>query len=110
MFQEALAGHLGTRTREMGVRVYDKLLERGAEAEKAHEWANQIAERFGACKRKTDNDPLADLEIEQLVHFSPAEQAAIDDLITQLVESKHDPNEQDLDLLRKVSIHKGLAQ
>jgi len=94
LFEQALKGHLGTRTKEMGVRVLNKLKEKGVAEENAKKWAQQIAERFG--KRSGDN-----LEIEQLAHFSPEEISAIDSLVEKLAQTKRGPSEDDLNLLRE---------
>lgn len=102
VFEEGLAGHVGTRTKLMGKEVF-KALKAGGIAEKtAREWAKSIAERFGKLKseKKTEND--ADLEIEQLAHFSPEERKAIDALVQKLVEQRDaPPTQDDLGLLVK---------
>ena len=41
------------------------------------------------------------MEIEQLVHIGPTEQAAIDTLVATLVEEQRAPEKEELDLLRK---------
>lgn len=100
LFESALAGHVGTRTKTMGKEVF-KALKAGGIAEKtAREWAKLIAQQFGKLKseKKTEND--ADLEIEQLAHFSPEEREAIDALVRRLVEQRDaPPTEDDLGLL-----------
>src|SRR6266481_3616719 len=94
LFEQALKGHLGTRTKEMGVRVLNALKEKGVAEEQAKKWAQQIAEKFG--KRSGDN-----LEIEQLAHFSPEEISVIDSLVEKLAQNKRGPSEDDLNLLRE---------
>jgi len=71
-FSTELAGHVGTRTKEMGKTIYQRLREKTSEAN-AREWAKQIAGQFGKLKAANANDPLQELEIEQLAHFSPEE-------------------------------------
>lgn len=128
IFQEAFDGHLGIRTKEMGWQVYralvggqglaDVIAEKesapvrpAVEEKKAVAWAQQIAGRFGKLKtpkEKKDDDEKVDPEkqkkeslcVEQMVHFSPAEIAAIDDLLGRLAESGKKPEEKDLELLR----------
>src|SRR5713226_10422427 len=45
-FQKALANHLGTRTKTMGVKIYNTLLEKKMPDKKAKEWAQKIAQVF----------------------------------------------------------------
>lgn len=119
VFEDALAGHMGTRTKEMGRRVYASLRERDVAGGKAAEWSAAIAEQFG--KRKTKSDAvrralkkrfgdddvveeelrLYELEIEQLAHFSPEEVAAIDALVDTLAARGSGPETDELDLLKK---------
>ncbi len=98
-FEAALAGHLGTRTKRMGKEVFDALKEAGIAEKPAREWAKDIAKKFGKPKsdKKIEND--ADLEIEQLVHFSPEEREAINALVATLVKRNDKPTEDELKLL-----------
>ncbi len=108
-FELALAGHVGTRTKEMGRKVYQSLLEKNVTEKKATEWSKAIAGVFGKLKtlskKEKDNaDPeklLTELEIEQLAHFSPEEEQAIDALINEIATSGEAPTEEQLALLRK---------
>jgi CRISPR system Cascade subunit CasC len=75
-FKQALAEHVGVRTKEMGVRVYRSLIEKGVKDKQAQDWAKSIAGIFGklkSAKKGEDEDSLIGLEIEQLAHFSPEE-------------------------------------
>jgi CRISPR system Cascade subunit CasC len=101
VFQSALSGHVGTRTKEMGKQVYRSLQEKGIGEQQAFEWAKNIAGRFGKLKSANKNEPSEELEIEQLAHFSPEEQAAIEALTVKLASSKTAPSEEDLQLLRR---------
>src|SRR5690625_4462902 len=47
LFQEALRSHLGTRTKDVGEKVRQKLLELGVTEKQAEEWAVDIAKVFG---------------------------------------------------------------
>lgn len=100
-FESAMAGHVGVRTKEMGVKVYEALKAKGIDEKKAREWAKMIAEQFGKLKsdKKTENNQ--DLHIEQLAHFSPEEQAAIDALVAKIAAAGSAPSESDLELLCK---------
>lgn len=99
LLQSALSGHIGTRTKKLGLGCYEKLLASGVNEKKALEWAKEIAAQFGALKKDKDN-PLNELEIEQLVHISPAEQAEIDVLLVKLGEEQRAPEKDELILLR----------
>lgn len=94
VFQQALAGHLGTRTKRLGKEhVYDKLKEAGIDDKKALEWTSRIAGQFG----KLQNDKI---HIEQLAHISPEEQKAVDDLTDTLIAENREPEDDELKLLR----------
>ena len=94
VFAEQLRGHLGTRTKCMGLKVYEDQINGGVPDKKALKWAAEIAGVFGKLKKNG-------LEIEQLAHFAPEECAAIDALVTRLVQSGEPPTKEDLTLLRK---------
>lgn len=101
VFEEALAGHIGTRTKEMGIKIFDDLTKAGIEEKEAKEWAMAIAEQFGKLKGKSKDKPRHDMEIEQLAHFSPEEIQDIEALTRTLIEENHQPTEEELHLLRK---------
>ncbi|KIE42612.1 type I-E CRISPR-associated protein Cas7/Cse4/CasC [Geobacter anodireducens] len=101
LFQQALGDHVGTRTKLLGVMVYEKLVAGGIKEKQAKGWAQKIAGVFGALKKAKDKEPLADLEIEQLVHVSPAELKAIDELVELLGSQNRAPEDAELNLLRK---------
>jgi CRISPR system Cascade subunit CasC len=100
VFQAALKGHIGTRTKEMGITVFDALIKDGVGEKNARDWSRLIASQFGKLKsdKKTANNE--DLHVEQLVHFNPEEEAAIADLVARLASSNTAPNDDDLKLLR----------
>ncbi len=115
-FSDALKGHIGTRTKTMGIKIYNSLKEKNVPHKKAMEWSKAIAGVFGKLKTlsKKDKDGLKDLdkneqikkemtelEIEQLAHFSPEEEAAINTLIDKLIAADKGPGDDDLNLLRK---------
>ncbi|CAB1368081.1 type I-E CRISPR-associated protein Cas7/Cse4/CasC [Denitratisoma oestradiolicum] len=77
VFDTALAGHLGIRTKRLGEEVRNKLLAAGMVESKANELAAQVAGEFGKLKKDS-------VEIEQLCHVTPEEQAAVDALATKL--------------------------
>lgn len=100
LFQEALGGHIGIRTKRLGTQLYERLIARGVKETKALAWAKAIAGGFGALK-KDKNNPLNELEIEQLVHLSPDEIESIDQLVETLITEDRAPEKEELELLRK---------
>lgn len=100
-FAKTFEGHIGTRTKEMGIQVYQALITKNVAEKDAKTWAKQIAEIFGKPKKANEEKPLQDLETEQLVHFSPEEKTAVFALVDQLVEKNSAPSADDLKLLQK---------
>lgn len=98
--QSALADHIGIRTKKIGLGCYEKLIASGVNEKNALEWSKEIAGQFGALK-KDKNNPFNELEIEQLIHISPAEQAGIDTLLIKLGEEQRAPEKEELELLRR---------
>lgn len=111
--QEALSGHIGIRTKEMGTKIVAALTTGNTlpdilsnqekspsrtpvPEKKAVEWAKAIAGQFG---KLTSGGEAA--KIEQIAHFSPEEIAAIDSLLGKCVTSGKVPDNEDLSLLRK---------
>lgn len=101
VFSETLKGHVGTRTKVMGVEVFHTLCMKEVAEGKAKDWAKQIAEVFGKLKKANTNVPLEELEIEQLAHFSPDEKEAIFKLVEKMAAQNAGPAKEDLDLLMK---------
>lgn len=101
IFSEALTGNKGVRTKSMGIEVQKSLVAKGVPEKKAIEYAASIAGVFGKNKAKDKGDPYQELEIEQMAHIGPSEQAAIDALTTKLAREGGEPSESDLALLRK---------
>lgn len=101
IFAEAMKGHVGIRTKVMGVEVYETLKAKGVSEGNATSWAKQIAEVFGKAKKANALKPLEELEIEQLAHFSPEEKKSIFALADKLAVSNVAPSAVDLKLLQK---------
>ncbi len=118
VFESALKGHVGTRTKELGVSIFESLTAKGVAEKKAIDWAQSIVGVFGKNKSLSSKEKaelkepetsdqrkqqliLKPLEIEQLVHFSPEELAAIDLLVDSSAASGEAPQKGELDLLRK---------
>jgi len=101
LFEGALKDHIGTRTKLKGVKVFKRLRGANVPEESAKKWAQAIASQFGKLKAANANKPLHDLEIEQLAHFSPEEESAIDALADRLAQEQRLPTEEELRLLRR---------
>ena len=116
VFESALAGHIGTRTKAMGATIFNKLYDKGIKQKEAIAWAKLIAAQFGKLKTLTvaekrklkalnENErlekELEETEIEQLAHFSPEERLLIDSLVAALAERNTKPESDDLALLRR---------
>jgi len=121
MFKSAIDGHLGTRTKKLGIEIYKKFTEGKVAEKEAIEWAKSIAGVFGKLKGKdsgnadaaeeketkkkkgkeSDKNPLLTLEIEQLAHISPGEWDAVMDLVDKCISEKRAPKLEELELMRK---------
>ncbi len=116
IFEQAMAGHIGTRTKEMGLKVYERLKKKGIEHKKALGWAKPIAEVFGKLKELSkkekeelknlsDNDrekkELVEVEIEQLAFIDTEEESAVIALADTVGTRKEGPTAEELELLRK---------
>lgn len=100
-FEAAMGAHIGVRTKEIGIKVFEQLKERGIDEKKAREWAKLIAGKFGKLKSDKKTEKNQDLQVEQLVHFSPEEQVAINALISEIASSGVSPTDEQLNLLSK---------
>lgn len=94
LFQEALAGHLGTRTKRLGSEILKRLVNAGVAEKKAKEWAAAISDVFGKLEKDS-------VDLSQLVHVGPEERQAVDALVEVLIAEQRAPIESDLLLLRK---------
>ncbi len=109
VFKEKLSNNIGTRTKEMGIQIFESLNEKGIKDKDAKDWAKSIAGVFGKLKGEKKDNLNNDLEIEQLAHFSVEEKNAIDALIKILVTEKRAPTEAELKLLKKENTSADIA-
>jgi CRISPR system Cascade subunit CasC len=93
LFESAMAGHIGTRTKRLGLEIEQVLLSKGIKEKDAKTWASDIAKEFGKLKKDS-------VEIEQLAHISPAEKEAAIALANILGEENRAPEADELKLLR----------
>lgn len=109
LFQEAMSGHVGMRTKRLGVEAYKHMTEQGVEEDKAAQWAKAIAGVFGSTKKDDEENVETGLEIEQLVHVSPEEEHNMTELADRLAQEKRKPTEEELGLLRKDQVAADIA-
>ncbi|MGB0128942.1 MAG: type I-E CRISPR-associated protein Cas7/Cse4/CasC, partial [Rhodocyclaceae bacterium] len=95
-FQDALAGHIGTRTKLLGQIACESLTKAGVKEKDAEAWAGKIAAVYGKPKK---DKPL---ENETLVHVSPEERASLDQLVAKLIAERREPSQEELDVLLHV--------
>jgi len=117
LFESAVGGHLGKRTRLLGKDVYDAMLAQGTDAQRALEWARQIAAAFGSLeveklesKKKKSGDEVASepdvkklLQIKEIIHVSPAERQSALRLAANCAQRGTGPEPDELKLLSKES-------
>lgn len=116
LFENALEGYVGTRTKEMGLKIYDQLRKGNIEHKTAIEWIKPIANVFGKLKELSKNEKeklkdlspeerakkeLTELEIEQLAFFDTEEEKTIIQLAKNMIERNAGPKTDELNLLRK---------
>jgi len=116
VFEQAMAGHIGTRTKEMGLKIYKRMIEKKTEHKEALAWTKPIAGVFGKLKelskkereglgkledKEREKKELSELEIEQLAFFDTEEEKAINDLADAVIARKKGPEDKELELIRK---------
>lgn len=87
-------GHVGERTRRLGVETYEAMCEQGIDEERARAWSTAIAKKWAKTRSKNANRSEQDIETEQLIHVSPFERAAIRRISDKLVEQKDSLDEK----------------
>lgn len=93
MFEKAMAGNIGIRSKRFGINLFEALVDAGVKEKSAKEWAMVIAGVYGKGKKDS-------LEIEQLAHISPAEQDAAMSLVAILASEDRAPTAAELNLLK----------
>ncbi|MDQ6967079.1 MAG: type I-E CRISPR-associated protein Cas7/Cse4/CasC, partial [Mariprofundaceae bacterium] len=114
-FEQALADHIGTRTKEMGLKVYSRLITKGIKHKDALEWTKSIASVFGKLKTLSKKDKealkklstedrqkkeLVEIEIEQLAFFDTQDENRMLTLADEIAERSEEPSKEELVLLR----------
>lgn len=101
LFEEALSGHIGTRTARIGREAAEIMLEGGVSQANAVDWGKTIANCFGKAKTGKAKNDLINTETEQLAHVSPAEREAVQALARTLAKENRAPEAEELSFLRK---------
>jgi CRISPR system Cascade subunit CasC len=116
IFEQAMADHIGTRTKEMGLKIYDILKNKDVSHKEAIEWTKPIAGVFGKLKELSKKDKeglkglskverekkeLIELEIEQLTFFDTEEEKALTALTNAVAARREGPKDDELELLRE---------
>lgn len=101
LFESAVDGHKGTRTKRLGKQVFDRIIKAGANEKVAGNSAEKIAGVFGKL-RKVDKGEKHEYEIEQLVHVGPEELKGLETLADTLGAENREPTDDELkDLLAR---------
>lgn len=100
LFEEAVgAAFLGTRTKRVGSDWVERpLLEAGVAAETARAAAEAVAQTFAKLKKAKGEEPA--VHTGQLVHFSPTEREAIQELVANLAAESRAPTDEELAALK----------
>ena len=110
LFEEALAGHIGTRTARIGREAAQMMVSNGVAEKNAVEWGAAIADVFGTVKKeKEPKSALQNTETYELVHISPCERSAVQALALRLSEENRPPEKAELELLRQEAMAVDIA-
>jgi CRISPR system Cascade subunit CasC len=95
-FDRALSGSIGTRTKRLGVEVYERLTSAGVKESRAKKCAEVIATVFGSLEKSKASD-VESLQTGQLVHVAPEEMSAVNSLVDKLIAENREPSKEELD-------------
>lgn len=102
VFENALGEDLGTRTKKgLHSNFYEILIGQGVKATDAMAWTKEVCGAFaGLDKKKADakEDPKA--YTAQLVHYTPAEERALQELARTCADAKRKPTKEEVAALR----------
>lgn len=106
LFQTALAGHIGTRSKRFGRGLVDILRQGGASEKEAIERAAAIMAQFGKLeapksgKKGDDSDAIKAVDLTTLLFLGHDEIANLESLARRLAAEKRAPESEELDSLR----------
>ncbi|MGO3699676.1 MULTISPECIES: type I-E CRISPR-associated protein Cas7/Cse4/CasC [Halomonas] len=92
LFESAVDGHKGTRTKRLGKQLYERMKKANADDKTAENSVKQIVAVFGKASGKESHG----YETEQLVHIGPEELAALEKLVDVLGSENRLPNEKEI--------------
>lgn len=95
LFEAAVDGHMGTRTKRLGKQAFDRMKAAGADDKVAARSAEKIAGVFGKL-RKVEKGEKHEYEIEQLVHVGPEELTKLEALADTLGAENREPNDDEI--------------
>lgn len=115
IFETALHGHIGTRTKALGSELMKKFMDAGIKEKAARDWAESMIGVFAKVESKktvkkadakaegASKTAAADMTVTtgQLVHYGPEEVEALMALADACVERNSAPDTEELQLLRK---------
>ncbi|WP_438864531.1 type I-E CRISPR-associated protein Cas7/Cse4/CasC [Neptunicella sp.] len=87
LFEQAMSGHTGIRTRELGTEAFNKMVDSGIKEKEAKVWASKVANVF----RKDQKKDIP--EMDALAFISYDEYQAILKIIDGICESKMEPSD-----------------
>ncbi len=93
LFEQALSGHIGIRTRELGNDAYEKMISAGIKEKDAKAWASKIANIF---RKEQKKDVPA---MDALAFVSHEEYASLQDIISTCCEIKDEPSDENIHVL-----------
>lgn len=109
IFESALHGHIGSRTKALGSELMKKFVDAGVKEKAAREWAEAMIGVFAqvdkkkASKKSEGKAEAVDTTVTtgQLVHYGPEEVDALMELADACIERNAAPDAEELKLLRK---------
>ncbi len=97
IFEAQLGAHGGKRSKRIIAEHFlAKLRDAGIDEKKALEWSGTVASVFGSLEKKKDKT----VETSQLVHYTPAEIAAIEAMAEAVIARKSAPTKEEAEALR----------
>lgn len=98
IFEDALSGYKGKRTKRLGKALYDYLLDKGVSEKNAEAWVEPIVKETGSIDTKKSPKVF----LSQLAHIAPDEEQALYELMDTLAAEQRVPSEDELKkVLRK---------
>lgn len=102
VFQESLAANLGVRTKKgLHENFFEVLVKHGVSPKKAMEWSKEVSGAFaGLDKKKSDAEENPKAFTAQLVHYTPNEVKALQDLAERCANENRKPEKNEIEALR----------